>query len=495
MMKSITNAILYCRVSSREQEREGYSIPAQQKLLREYALKNQFQIVREFVDIETAKTTGRKAFGEMLEFIGKSHCKVILVEKTDRLYRNFRDCVTLEDLEAEIHLVKENQVIAKDSKSTTRLIHGFHVLLARNYSENLREEVKKGMREKAEQGIFPGKAPIGYKSDPVMRSPVPNPGKAPIVQRIFSLYKTGNYSLSALRTAILEETGVKINRSYLEKILKNRFYIGFFTWSGTEYRGTHEPIIDAATFEQVQEVFASFNKPKYRKHGFAFAGLLNCAKDGCTVTAELHKGKYTYYRCSHGRGSCDTPYMKEETISEKLGEILKDIYVPENIAQAIVESINSDRENSELIRMQELEAVQQRLATLRSRMDRMYEDRLDGTIDESLFASKMAEYRNREIHLLADQERLDKPLTRDCLLTVERTFELAQKAHFLYLTRNHAERAQLLKMVLLNCATDGVSLWPTYRKPFDLIFQRAKHQEWSALADLNLPEIFSESAR
>jgi hypothetical protein len=76
-------------------------------------------------------------------------------------------------------------------------------------------------------------------------------------------------------------------------------------------------------------------------------------------------------------------------------------------------------------------------------------------------------------------------IPRKRVLTVARTFELAQKAHSLYLTRNHAERGQLLKTVLLNCATDGVSLWPTYRKPFDLIFQRAKNEEWSGRVDLN----------
>jgi site-specific DNA recombinase len=72
------------------------------------------------------------------------------VEKTDRLYRNFRDCVTLEDLDLEIHLPKEGQVICKDSKSQAKLMHGIQVVMARNYIENLKEEVRKGMREKAE---------------------------------------------------------------------------------------------------------------------------------------------------------------------------------------------------------------------------------------------------------------------------------------------------------------------------------------------------------
>jgi site-specific DNA recombinase len=88
----MNSAVIYARVSSREQEQEGYSIPAQLKALKEYAFKNGFRIEREFVDIETAKTAGRTHFGEMADFLKRSkNCRAILVEKTDRLYRNFRD--------------------------------------------------------------------------------------------------------------------------------------------------------------------------------------------------------------------------------------------------------------------------------------------------------------------------------------------------------------------------------------------------------------------
>ncbi len=105
------------------------------------------------LDVETAKTTGRKQFGEMVRFFRENpSCRIAVVEKTDRLYRNFRDCVTLEDLEIEIHLPKEGQIIGKDSKSQAKLMHGIQVVIARNYIENLREEVRKGMRKKAEQG-------------------------------------------------------------------------------------------------------------------------------------------------------------------------------------------------------------------------------------------------------------------------------------------------------------------------------------------------------
>ena len=199
-------AVVYARVSSREQEREGYSIPAQRKSLAEYAKTRGFEIVSEFIDVESAKTPGRKEFGKMLGFLETDpDCRIVLVEKTDRLYRNRKDSLTFEELvenrNVEVHLVKEGRIIAKDSRSQDKFMHDIHVAVARNYSENLKEEVKKGMREKAEQGIYPAHAPFGYRNNRETRAIDVNPERSRIVQRLFQLYGTGNYSLSALRKA------------------------------------------------------------------------------------------------------------------------------------------------------------------------------------------------------------------------------------------------------------------------------------------------------
>ena len=150
--------VLYARVSSREQEREGYSIPAQRRLLAEYARNHNFHIEREFIDVESAKNPGRKEFSAMLRLLETSTtCRIVLVEKTDRLYRNRTDALAFETLiekrGVEIHLVKEGRVIGKESRSQDKFMHDIHVAVAKNYVENLKEEVKKGMREKAEQGI------------------------------------------------------------------------------------------------------------------------------------------------------------------------------------------------------------------------------------------------------------------------------------------------------------------------------------------------------
>jgi hypothetical protein len=132
----MNRAVLYARVSSKDQEREGFSIPAQLDLLRSYAAGHRLQITQESVDVETAKQAGRAAFGKMVAFAKKHRGRlVILVEKTDRLYRNLRDWVTVDELDVEIHLVKEAVVLSPESRSHEKFMHGIKVLMAKSYVE------------------------------------------------------------------------------------------------------------------------------------------------------------------------------------------------------------------------------------------------------------------------------------------------------------------------------------------------------------------------
>src|SRR5262245_32429840 len=145
-------ALIYARVSSKEQEKERFSIPAQLRLLKEYAAAQGFVVTQEYVDVETAKQTGRGAFSEMVAYF-KAHptVRVMLVEKTDRLYRNLKDWVTVDELDVEIHFPKEGVVLSRESRSSEKFMHGIKVLMAKNYIDNLSEETRKGMTEKAAQ--------------------------------------------------------------------------------------------------------------------------------------------------------------------------------------------------------------------------------------------------------------------------------------------------------------------------------------------------------
>ena len=162
-------AVAYARVSSKKQEDTGFSIPAQIELFKQYEDKAGIKIAKIFVENKTGGKVGRKVYNEMLAYIKQKNIKDVLVEKTDRIYRNFKDYVVLDDLtqnfDLVIHLVKERVLLSKNSTSHEKLVHGFKVLLAKNYLDNLREEVMKGREEKIREGGYPHKAPVGYYND------------------------------------------------------------------------------------------------------------------------------------------------------------------------------------------------------------------------------------------------------------------------------------------------------------------------------------------
>src|SRR5712691_5629530 len=245
----LPTAVLYARVSSKEQEKEGFSIPAQLKLLRGYAEEHGFTVAQEYTDVETAKKTGRTGFTAMVDFFKKqtkiktaaNACRILLVEKTDRLYRNLKDWVTFDDLDIAIHLVKENVILSRDSRSSEKFMHGIKVLMAKNYIDNLSEETRKGMLEKAEQGIWPSFAPLGYRNivgHDGKRTIEPDPDKGPIVVRIFERYATGNYSgrdlaqIARSEGLVFRKSRALVPHATVYKILRNRIYTGDFDWDG-----------------------------------------------------------------------------------------------------------------------------------------------------------------------------------------------------------------------------------------------------------------------
>ncbi len=351
--------------------------------------------------------------------------------------------------------------------------------MARNYIENVKEEVKKGMREKAEQGIYPSRPPLGYQNNKLEHTIEVDERKAPIARRMFELYASGRHSVASLRKVILDEFGINLAKGYLDRLLKNPFYRGQFWWQGSLYTGTHTPLVSVDCFEHVQSVFRGHNRPKYGARNFAYRGLLTCAYDNCKVTAEIKKERYTYYRCTGFRGKCGLPYIREEELGDRLGQILKDIHIPDNVLFQLQESLLGYKSREEEIRKQQGERLAQRRSQVQRRLDQAYQDKLDGKISEEFWVRKSVEWQAEENQIRASIQGLGVAQP-ERLLDAARILELANKAYFLYVKQNHAERAKLLKMVLSNCGIDAVSTYPTYRKPFDLIFQKVKTEEWRA---------------
>ena len=295
---------LYARVSSKEQETEGYSIPAQVKYLREFAVKQGFTIAHEYIETESAKDEGRPEFTAMCESLKTSDVAGILVEKIDRLSRNFADYVTVDALVRKqnkvIHFVRSNMVYDKDTPPALLMAQDMNLVFARFYVMDLSLNVTKGMRHKASTGVYPSRPPMGYLNRD--KGIVVDEDRAPLVKRLFVEYANTDWSLEKLRHkahswGLRNGAGKPLHKTSVIGTLRNPFYYGIFHWNGNEIQGTHETLIDKDLFDRVQDKMDGRMRPVRTKHSFPLRGLLMCGECGSPITAETHKG-FIYYRLS-----------------------------------------------------------------------------------------------------------------------------------------------------------------------------------------------------
>ncbi len=473
-------AVLYVRVSSKDQEKEGFSIPAQRKLLCEYATSNGLHIIREFEDVETAKRAGRLGFTEMVSFLRRnSTCGILLVEKTDRLYRNMHDYVVLDELDLAIHLVKEGVIISDKIPSSQKFVHGIKVLMAKNYVDNLSEETRKGMLEKARQGIWPSCAPLGYQNvfgRDGKRVIEPDPDVAPKITWLFERYATGGHSLLEL-TRLARENGLcfrksadSIPKSTIHKILRNRIYIGDFDWDGKTYGGVHKPLVSIELWQTAQDIMDGRFGARRRKvkHEFAFSGLMQCGHCGCALVGELKKGRYVYYHCTGHKGKCAEPYTREEILEERFTSLLDQISFDDDVLAWVVKELRNGRRDERRASENAIAKLNAEYARLQSRIDTMYIDKLDGRIDIAYFDRKAAEWR-------AEQARLAQAIqnhptgSQGNIEDGIRILELAHQAPRLFEKQPPLEKRRLLNFVVSNCTWKDGEMTAQFRQPFDLL--------------------------
>ena len=484
---SLKQAVLYARVSSKEQEKEGYSIPAQLKLLKDYAAAQGFAVSQEYVDVETAKATGRAAFGEMVAWL-KAHpsVRLLLVEKTDRLYRNLKDWVTIDELEIEIHFPKEGVVLSRDSRSSEKFMHGIKVLMAKNYIDNLSEEARKGQQEKAEQGIWPTKTPLGYRNVPGpdgKRIIAVDPEVAPMVAKLFDWYATGGLSLKDVaRKAAAEgfcypRSGNRLPVSTIQTILRNRLYTGWFEWNGKLHEGRHEAVVSPELWERVQGVLDGRHASKHRRmtHDFAFSGLISCARCGCSVVGEIKKQKYIYYHCTgyadkcQGKPSaCRSKYVREEVLEQQFTQLLGRLHFDEEVLEWVRDALHASHRDERRDHEEAIKRLQAEYDRLQRRIDAMYIDKLDGKIGGDFFDSMAGQWREEQSRCLRDIER-HQEAEQSYMDEGVRILELARNARALFERQPAREKRRLLNFVLSNCSWKDGEVLATFRQPFDLL--------------------------
>jgi site-specific DNA recombinase len=350
--------------------------------------------------------------------------------------------------------------------------------MAKNYIDNLSEEVRKGMLEKAEEGIWPTRAPLGYvncEREDGKRVIQVDPSTGPMVTQIFEWYGSRRYSLKEVTRMAADAglryrgSGGKVPRSTVHAILRNPVYYGDVAWDGRIFRGVHEPIVSRQLWDEVQAVLRGRpGKHRLSRRDFAFAGLLTCGHCGCSLSAQIKKGRYVYYHCTGFRGSCGEPYVREETLQKKFTELLGGLHIDADILGWLTDALRSSHQVERRFHEEAVARLHGQYSALQLRLDAMYVDKLDRRIDAPTFDRLSGEWRAEQGRLL---DTIHQHQNANVAYFAEgaQLLELASRSQELFARQEPGEKRKLLDCVLSNCSWKDGALTPTFRQPFDLI--------------------------
>jgi len=425
----------YIRVSSSGQDK--FSPEAQRKLLQAYVSdkKNGLKNVKTYFEVQSAKKAGREKFNEMLSDFRKGEFENILVEKTDRLYRNPRDWVIIDDLIENhgliVHLVKENEICHKNAPSHQKFIHGIKVLMAKNFLENLSEEIKKGHREKLENGGFNRRPPLGYKVHHIVRADKivdrtikVDKKKAPKIEEAFRLYATGDFSLSTLaerlnKDGLRTQRDNKIQKDVLGDILQNPFYIGQVRWGKDEngkqlfWAGQHTPLIDKETFDRVKVIMEENSRMKVKhKRTFNFSGLMRCKYCGSSISAGTIKGAI-YYFCTKWKAKknnrhCPQKSWKEEAIEKQFSKAIDKFHLDAEIESWLLKALKNSHKEEERYIARKLTELKKQKTRLENHQHQLYDDKLNGVITVKFFKERFIEVEKKLAEVNSEIKRFNK---------------------------------------------------------------------------------------
>ena len=338
-------AIAYYRFSSHSQNEA--SIEQQKERAHEYADAKGLTIVKEYADAAISGTTSaRPQYQLMLSEIEKIKPSALILWKTDRLGRDKCELVwakkKIRDAGCSIHLVAEP---TPDDSPESVLMESFLEGMTEYYSRNLSGNIRRGMEYNAEHGLFNGHRIFGYKVDENKKYIVDDT-QAPFVQRMFADYAGGKAMsdiVNDLNTqGVRTNRGVKFSIKTVNKMLKNRAYIGEYHFGDYTIPGAIPELVDAVTFDAVQNrmiqnkrrgsqrttVMQSSEAPRYWLTGKLFCGECGASMQGVSGTSKTGT-KYYYYSCKEQRAKrcCKRPVRKnwiEKIIIELLAELLSD---------------------------------------------------------------------------------------------------------------------------------------------------------------------------
>lgn len=502
------NAIIFARVSSEKQEK-GASIDAQKETIYRYCKNKNLNIIKEYVITESTMRGDRKQYHEMLNFVIKYKGKIaIVVNCVDRLQRSDKDNPILDELrredKIEVHFIKENMILTKDSNGYELMFWKMQVLMANSYVISLSSNVKRSLELNWSQGKWQGYAPLGYinKKDNNNKSTlVIDEERASIITHLFKTFASGEHTLKTI-WLLSKELGLTsklknkpICKNTIYNILTNPFYYGEMFIKGKSIKHIYTPLIDKTTFDKVQNIFVAngnhnrTNTEEYAKTPYTFRGIIHCKECGCLITPETKikpSGKsYTYLRCGHPCKNCHQGIVNQNIILEQIKkEVFDKLTLPINLQEPLKKAILKELNDTSKFNAITKANITSKLNELKDKEDTLLDFYLEGKINQSLYETKQSSIA-KERKELEDASAKYKEITEDIKENVNNIISTASNITNLFETSTPTYQNELLKLLFKDCKLTGNKIEYTLNKPFDKLLT-TNQTKWCNLVIENL---------
>ncbi len=508
--QSERKAIIFARVSTARQEKEGLSLKEiQVPAAVEYAEKHNLKIVKTFAIGETGgQYKSRVEFNKMVEY-AQSHSEVtdIISLRVDRITRNFHDAVAIDDLRLKygkrIHFTVDNLILDANSSSNDLLQWDVKVMVARNYLEGVREYGNTTKQTKLERGELPWNAPFGYKNagSAGHKTVVTVEPDASIVKEIFEEYATDTYSCETLAAEMNMRYG-GLGKSFVKKqineILHQTFYIGkiYDKKNDKYYPHNYPTLIDARLFEECAGILEGKNTIRKRskdKVSSPYRNFIICAECGCNVVPDFKTKRqkngnvhhYRYYHCTNGRKVHQhVQNIDESVIDSTMNNLLDDFTLTDEQLSVLRRDLDEKRNMKIRHYEEQRNVLEGQRAVIKKRQQNAYDLWIDGSITQDVYYENDARYQ-QELEDIDEQERKLEKADESFYTIIGYLLDTLDGIKERFIRGNTNTKRKIVGLLLSNLRFNGFSLDLHLKECFSCLFLGEKRSLWLGMRDSN----------
>lgn len=387
------NAIIYARYSSHNQR--DVSIEQQIEACRKHAAELGLTITDTYEDRAiSGRTDNRPAFQRMMRDAEDGKFQYVLAWKSNRMGRNMMQAMVNEsrlmDCGVKVFYAEEDF----DDSAAGRFALRSMMNVNQFYSDNLAEDVRRGLMDNASKCMANGRQPLGYKRGEGGKVVVDEPAAA-IVREIYTRIASGEMFMDIARDlnrrGIKTQSGSEWNKSSFNVLCRNERYRGIYIYGDTRIEGGIPPIVDDVLWYKVQEVL-KVKKSKNRHHcpsdeDYLLTGKLRCGKCGGYMIGMSGRSKtgdvHHYYACQNRRvgHTCDKKNIRRDVVEPAVAQAIKQYCLTDDAIEWITDQTIAYWEDED--RKLQIDSIENDLSAVQSSISNVMKAIEMGVITET----------------------------------------------------------------------------------------------------------------